>query len=101
MGNLQRTAKFVGWLWFFLAMATLANAALLFRIDLRASQEQDPTGFALTFGIINVLASLLFLLCGVALVRSWRGTLWWLALPAALLVLFGRMLWEFRGGFAA
>lgn len=41
MGNLQRTAKPVSWLRLSLEVATMANATLLFRVDLRDFHERE------------------------------------------------------------
>jgi hypothetical protein len=93
MRNLQQASKVVGWLWIALATAVLATGAFFLYVDFCGPKTEDPTGVGLMFAILCVLASLPLIFCGTALVRGWRGTVWWFVLPIILLV------WSVRSYF--
>ena len=90
MSELRPATRIVGWLWLLLATTGLAYAAFMVYSDLRQPQAEDPSGAGFVLGVLLALVLLPLVLSGVALVRGWRGTAWWLLLPVGLIAWFAR-----------
>ncbi len=58
--------------------------------DLRQPESDDPEGAGFVLGAVSALVFSLLALCGIALVRGWGGTAWWLLFPAGLIAWFAR-----------
>lgn len=81
----KQITKVVGWLWLLLATAGLTHAVFMIYSDLRQPEAEDPSGAGFVLGFVFALVLLPLAVCGAALVRGWRGTIWWLLLPAGLI----------------
>jgi hypothetical protein len=86
----EQITRIVGWLWLLLAAAGLAHAVFMIYSDLRRPEAEDPAGVGFVLGLVFALALFPLAFCGAALVQGWRGTIWWLLLPAGLIAWFTR-----------